>query len=144
MGEGVKRIIIAALFLGLPLIAQGHSYQHGDIAIGHVWAEPVVKGQGFGISMPIVNRGAPDRLVGFTVAACAGAQGFHRAPDASVDKIDLPRGRPLNLNPSGVSLRCYEAARDLKKGDRLNLTLRFEKAPPLTVEVYIEPSPYAP
>lgn len=140
----MKKILLLLLLMAWPITVGAHSYVHNNIAIGHVWALPAEKGRPFGIFMPIVNRGMPDRLVGFETPACAGAQSFHRAPDASPRHIDLPKGRPINLSHSGLSLRCYEAARDLKKGDRIKVTLRFDKAPPVLVEAYIEPSPYAP
>jgi copper(I)-binding protein len=64
-----------------------------------------------------------------------------------VNAIDLPAGKPVELKPGGLHLMLMGLKAPLKKGDQVPLTLRFEKAGEVKVELKVEaatPSPVRP
>jgi copper(I)-binding protein len=54
-----------------------------------------------------------------------------------VDAIDLPAGREVRLEPGGLHLMLMGLKAPLKAGDKLSLTLRFERAGEVTLDVPI-------
>lgn len=52
-----------------------------------------------------------------------------------VDEIALPAGEAVELAPGGLHIMLLELAEPLEIGTTIELTLTFETAPPLTIEV---------
>lgn len=129
--------------LGAPSAGHAHSYKLGDIAIGHIWAPPPEEGaESVPVYGPILNRGdATARLVGVSAPVAEGARfrtekaGEVRWPDA----IDLEPGKPLALAPWRAHVWLSGLARPLEEGDSFPLTLSFEQAGALEIEVVVEP-----
>jgi copper(I)-binding protein len=118
--------------------ARAHSYQFGDIAVGHVWAPPAQGSEG-DVYGPLFNSGASeDRLVAATTPVAERVElRFGDKPGAQ-DFIILPPGKPVSLSSWGYRLHLVGLARPLIDGDSFELTLTFEKAGTHTVEVFTE------
>jgi periplasmic copper chaperone A len=54
-----------------------------------------------------------------------------------LDGLEVPAGHTVELKPGGHHLMLLDLKRPLKATDRLQLTLKFEKAGELTVEASI-------
>lgn len=52
-----------------------------------------------------------------------------------VDRIELPKGKPVTLAPGGYHLMVDELARPLQRGTSITLTLHLAVAGDLSVEV---------
>jgi periplasmic copper chaperone A len=135
----------AFLFLPLaPAVALAHSAKHGDIKIGHAWALPSPSGQDGQCFMPLLNTGKiSDALVAARTSVCQAVQ-LRRNPDnteAADTQFNLDPNKPLAMRPQALHLRLLGLREDLKLGQRFPLTLRFQQAGEIDIEVYVEHSP---
>ena len=55
-----------------------------------------------------------------------------------VDAIELPPGATVELKPGGMHLMLMGLKQPLKADDKVPLTLRFEKAGEVTVQMSVE------
>lgn len=121
--------------------------QSGDIAVLQAWTRAV------GATAPTAagyltlrNRGAtPDRLVSAeTPAARAVEIHEQRREDGVMRMRPLPDGVPVRsgetvtLGPGGTHLMLVGPTRALARGERVPLTLRFERAGEVHVELSVE------
>lgn len=119
-----------------------HSYRHGGVSIGHIWAPPLPEGSGdapvYGV---IVNKGTYDvRLIGASTPV-ARAVTLRERPhvDAQVlGEILLRLGRPLALAPWGPVLWLEGVNKPLTNGDMVPLTLDFGPHGKIDIEIAIE------
>lgn len=143
--RGSRLVIVLGIGLWAAAIgpALAHSYKQGDIAIGHAWAPPTDDDAG-AVYLPLLNRGeAPDGLVGASTPIARAVRiriekdGEVRWPDA----VTLAPGKPIALAAWRQHLWLMGLKRPLKAGERFAMTLEFEKAGPIEIEVFVESSP---
>jgi periplasmic copper chaperone A len=128
-------VALAGLAMALASPALSHSYRHGGIQIGHAWGLPSAGGETSAF-FPLRNTGkTADRLLS---AASPGARSvaFQTGAGAAGKSFSA-------IDPGGLHLRLTGLSNPLVHGDKVPLTLRFERAGTITVEVWIEPKPYA-
>lgn len=125
--------IFASLLLSSPAFAQAR-----PVVVEDAWVR--VYAGDVSLYFHILNNGAePDRLLGVSTPVAAAAQltrtrirsgKFSYLPLASLEigGFEAPR-----LRPGGTHVRLSELKRDLRVGDMIPLTLRFERSG--TVEV---------
>ena len=144
MRKAVPALMIVLLAGGPAL---GHETKVGSLTIEHAWARPAAKGNSAAY-MVIMNSGAPDRLTGLStdVAASAGlhsttidAQGVGKM--VPVQALDVPSGAEAKLAPGGLHVMLIGLKQPLEQGQTFPLTLNFEHAGAVTVEVAVEKSP---
>ena len=143
----VSRLAAAALavLLAAPA-AQAHDYTEGSLKIGHPWArETASMARAGGAFLKIENTGdAPDRLLKAStpMAARAEVHTVIREGDVmrmrEVAAIDLAPKSTTELKPGSYHIMLMELAGPLKAGDRFPMTLVFEKAGSITVEILVE------
>ena len=133
----------AALFLVFsPTAAPAHSYELGDLAVGHIWGPQPVDGSG---SIPIYagvlnSSSKPISLVGATTSIASQVR-IRKAENGSVrwpETIEFEPGRPFALAPWREHLWVTGLKRLLGEGDSFDLTLDFGSAGTLDVTVVIE------
>lgn len=157
----MNRRPFTALALGLLLSSavmavHAHEYQAGGLKIARPWARVTVPGQqAGGAFFSVQNTGAAaDRLLGASSPAAARVELHTMSMEGNVMKmrevsaIELPAGRSVDLQPSTAQhLMLSGLKAPLKLGDKVPLTLRFEKAGEVKVELKVEaatPSPVKP
>lgn len=136
-------LVSALAFTGA---ATAHETKLGDLLIEKVWARASIGQAKAGAAyLTIVNTGhEPDRLVGAkTPAAHEAAPHAHTMVDGvmkmrSVDAIEVTPGEPTVLQPGGLHIMLIGLASPLVEGETFPLTLTFEKAGEIEVEVLIE------
>lgn len=62
---------------------------------------------------------------GMTTTTMAGSEAMTMRP---VEAIDIPAGETVMLKPGGYHIMLIDLAKPLKVGDKIDLTLKFEKA----------------
>jgi copper(I)-binding protein len=137
---------LAGIALVLAAVAlHAHEYKLGAIAIGHPHARFTVAGQTAGGGfMKLVNNGAADRLLSASAPVCDRVEMHTMRMEGDVmrmrqlETIELPASKTVELKPGGLHLMLVGLKAPLKAGERFPLTLRFEKAGEVTVEVAIE------
>ena len=139
-------MVAAAMLAAWAGSVSAHEIQFGDLLIVHPWArETLVAGQAAAVYLSLINEGAGDeRLVSASTPVAATAK-LHRtvmedvvARMIEVDAVDVPAGGGAVLEPGGTHLMLTGLVAPLQEGERIPLTLVFERAGPLQVEVIVE------
>ncbi|MDF2096267.1 copper chaperone PCu(A)C [Aquibaculum arenosum] len=143
--------LLLAAFLAAPAALAHHageSYAARDVVVSHAWThENAPSAHANAVFLTIVNDGdQPDRLTGVTGDFFSHAE--IQAPvldDAGVLRtqtiasLEIAPGQSLTLQPGGVQIQLIGLQSSHFPGDHFDLTLQFEKAGALTVEVEVEP-----
>lgn len=139
------RLAAGLCFALAATLAQGHEFKLGSITIGHPYARATVAGQPTGAGyLKLVNQGPADRLLAATTPAAAEVQLHSMSMQGDVmrmrqiDAIELPAAQTVELKPGGLHLMLTGLKAPLAAGDRIPLTLRFEKAGEVVVTVNVE------
>jgi copper(I)-binding protein len=145
----IRNLVLAAciglLMLG-PLIARGHEYHAGTLYIDHPHARPTPPGARAGAAyLSVANKGgAPDRLLRASSPRAASVELHSMSMDGNVMRmravpaVALPAGATVKLEPGGLHLMLTGLKQPLKAGERFLMTLVFEKAGSLAVEIAVE------
>lgn len=138
-------------FLTLAVLLTGASHAHEytvkELHIGHPYARPTVAHQPGGAAyLSIENKGSQgDRLVGVTSPVAKSAQIHSMSMDGNVMKmrevgeISVPSGAKVEMKPgNGYHIMLMGLSQPLKVGEKIPLTLSFEKAGKAEVSVVVE------
>ncbi len=128
------------------LPAAAHGYDKGDIQVRHPWARATPPGAKVGAGyLEIRNTGKePDRLIGAESPAAERVELHVQVREGDIVKMRdvtglvAPARQRLALRPGGSHLMIVGLAKPLVKGDRLPLTLRFERAGELQIELEVQ------
>ncbi|BAI74110.1 hypothetical protein AZL_a05790 (plasmid) [Azospirillum sp. B510] len=145
----MKRIlgIAAVLALFSAGAALAHGYKAGPIEIGHPWARATAaSAPNGGAYLSLKNTGtAEDRLVGASTPAAEKAELHTHLNENGVMKmrevaggIPVAPGEEVKLAPGGLHIMLLGLKQPLEKGSRVPMTLRFEKAGTVDVEIAVE------
>ena len=108
------------------------------------WARPTVAGQAAGGGyLKIIGGSTPDRLLSASAGVAKAVEMHTMEMDGSVmrmrqmDGIDVPAGQAVALMPGGKHIMFMGLTQPLKVGDSFPLTLRFQKAGEVKVNVKV-------
>ena len=148
MTSMLRMLAYAGLFTGL-LTAQGlaDDTRAGDLVISQAWSRATPGGAKTGGGyLTIENKGtASDRLVAAS-GDFAGRVEIHEMAVKDgvmtmrpLDKgLAIDPGKTVKLAPGGYHLMLMELKTPLKQGDKLPVTLEFEKAGKVTVSLDVQ------
>jgi copper(I)-binding protein len=131
----------------LPAAAFAHDYKLGALEISQPWtratAPTAPTGGGF---LTITNQGTtPDRLVAVRSSAAGKVQVHEMKMDGDIMRmrplehgLDIPAGGTVKLAPGGFHLMMMDLKGPLKKGTEVPVTLVFEKAGSIDIELDVE------
>jgi hypothetical protein len=137
---------VAALALAFTaVLAQAQQVKAGSLTIEHAYARATAPGQPVGGAfMKIANGGADDRLlsVSATVARSVELHTMTMEGDVmrmrQVDAIAVPAGKTVELRPGGYHVMFLGLSAPLKVGERVPVTLKFERAGEVKVDLQVE------
>jgi copper(I)-binding protein len=148
----MKRIIGAfysfafvAVLVAAP--ARADEIRAGDLVITQAWSRATPGGAKVGGGyLTIENRGGtPDRLIGSSADVAAKVQVHEMTMADGVMKmrpveggLTIDPGKTVKLAPSGYHLMIMDLKSPLKQGDKVPITLEFEKAGKVTVTLDVE------
>jgi periplasmic copper chaperone A len=139
----IRRSVLAA---GLLLMASATFAQAPQVSAA--WARPTVEGQrGGGGFLTITGGAAADKLLGASAEVSKVVELHSMSMDGHVMKmravsaIDVPAGATVKLEPGGLHLMFIDLKAPLQNGKSFPLTLKFEKAGEMTVQVAVRPRP---
>ncbi|MFL6719974.1 MAG: copper chaperone PCu(A)C [Burkholderiaceae bacterium] len=127
--------------------AHGHSYELGNIRIGHPHARPTVAQQPTGGAyLTLENRGSTgDRLLDASSPVAASAQIHSMSMDGDVMRmrevgaLDLAPAAKVEMKPgAGYHIMLIGLKQPLQAGDKFPMTLNFEKAGKIEVSVTVD------
>ena len=125
----------AATLCAAPACAQ--EVKAGDLVITQAWSRATPGGAKIGGGyLTIENKGStPDRLIGGSGDVAAKVEVHEMAMKGGVmtmrplDKgLTIEPGKTVKLGPGGYHLMLFDLKGPLKQGDKVPLTLEFEKA----------------
>jgi copper(I)-binding protein len=118
----------------------------GSLQISQPWSRATPQGSKVAAGyLKITNTGTtPDRLLG-GVSSLAGRVEVHEmAMDQGVMKmralkqgVEIAPGASLELKPGSYHLMLQDLKQPLKKGDRVETTLKFEKAGSVNIDLVV-------
>ena len=133
---------VLASVLGAP--ARAEEVKAGDLVITEAWTRATPKGAKIGGGyLTIENTGsAPDRLIGGSADVAGTVQVHEMSMDNGVMKmrpmdkgLTIDPGKTVKLAPGGYHLMMMDLKSQLKQGDKVPVTLEFEKAGKVTVSL---------
>ncbi len=127
--------------------ALAHGYKLGSLEIAHPWARATppsaMAGGGF---LTVTNKGSePDRLISASSPAAARVEIHEMKMDGNIMRmrelekgLEIPPGATVTLAPGGFHLMMMELKGPLTKDSKVPMTLTFEKAGVIEVELAVE------
>jgi copper(I)-binding protein len=143
-------VVAGACLLSVPAHppASAHGYGKGDLQVRHPWARATPPGARIAaVYLEIRNSGAaPDRVIGaatpvaervelHVMSVSNGVMKMRERPD-----FEVPARQRLVLQPGGSHLMIVGIKKPFAKGDRIPLTLRFERAGEVAIELEVQPA----
>ncbi|MCT7373711.1 copper chaperone PCu(A)C [Chelativorans salis] len=142
-------IFLAAALTLAGTAAFAHEYKLGTIDIIHPWARatPPSAPSGGGFVTLTNNGEEADRLVG-AASPVAGRAELHKmeVTDSIMkmrpmpDGIAIPAGETVELKPGAFHIMFRDLIGPIEEGERVPLTLTFEKAGSIEVEMAVAPA----
>ena len=143
------RLALAALLVSASLPALAHEAHAGDVMIVHPFATPSLPGTTTGAAYitALENGGArADKLVGASTPAAARVEIHTMSVDAQgvmrmreVDGISLAPKAKVQMKPgAGLHLMLIDLKAPLKEGTSFAMTLQFERAGSVEVNVVVQ------
>ena len=131
--------------LGLSLVTWVASAQAGSMAVEQPSARATGAGQKVGGAyLTLVNRGAADRLLSASSPAAESVELHTMAMEGDVMRmrqlpsVDVPAGARVEFKPGARHLMLIGLKAPLKAGSSVQVTLEFEKAGKVTVQVPVK------
>ena len=124
----MRAVLFLFAFIASPAVAQ--------ITVADAWTRATAPGAKIAAGyMTIRNAGkAPDKLVSASSPAAEKVETHVTVKDGEIFRMrevkayDIPAGGSFELKPGGAHLMLVNVKAPLKEGDKVPLTLRFERA----------------
>jgi copper(I)-binding protein len=145
MGNLIGAAVIAALGFVAP--ADAESVKVGDLVISQSWARATPKGAKVGGGyLTIENKGTiADKLIGGSTEAAGKLEVHHMSTSNGVMKmhpveggLTIGPGQTVKLAPGGYHLMMFDLKQPFKQGDKVPVTLEFEKAGKVAVSLDVQ------
>jgi periplasmic copper chaperone A len=146
--EKLKQVLLALAFVcaGSP-VAIPDEIKAGDLVVTQAWSRATPKGAKTGAGyLTIENKGStPDRLIGGSADVAGKVEIHEMAMSNGVMKmrplekgVVIEPGKTVKLAPGGYHVMLMDLKSPLKQGEKLPITLEFEKAGKVTVSFDVE------
>jgi copper(I)-binding protein len=138
----MRYLVLLAALVAAPAFAQ--------VKVENPWARATPPGAKIGAGYMKISSAKADRLIGAASPASAKVE-LHVSQKhgdmvmmREVKGYDIPAGGSFELAPGGAHLMLVDLKAPLKEGAKVPLTLRFEKAGEVKVELVVRPLSGAP
>ncbi|WP_027579187.1 copper chaperone PCu(A)C [Bradyrhizobium sp. Ai1a-2] len=141
-------ITFAPLLIALFAVpAQAEDIKAGDLVISQAWSRATPSGAKVaGGYLTIENKGSsPDRLVGGSGDVAGKLEVHEMTTENGVMKMRsleqglvIEPGKTVKLAPGGYHLMMFDLKNPLKQGDKVPVTLEFEKAGKVTLSLDVQ------
>lgn len=139
-------LALAALITLTAGTALAHGFKAGPVDIEHPWARATAPSAPNGSAYMVLSTHGPDsdRLLSASTPVADKAELHTHLMDngvmkmRQVDAIEVSPGSPTALQPGGLHVMLFGLKQPLAPGKAFPLTLTFEKAGPVTVQVDVQ------
>jgi copper(I)-binding protein len=138
---------VLALFLPFAIASCA---QPATLEVKEVWTRDTVGGTANAAVFMTISSSAADRLVGASTPVANKTDlmtmqgGSGEMKMSYLNGIDVPAGKPVSLDPTGLHVWLADLKQPLKAGQTFPLSLRFEKAGERQVTVSVTAPAAAP
>ncbi|HXU40691.1 MAG TPA: copper chaperone PCu(A)C [Burkholderiales bacterium] len=114
-----------------------------QVRVEEPWARATAPGAKVGAGYMKITSATADRLIGASSPAAARVEMHVTSKQGDVMRMrevkgyDIPAGGSFELAPSGAHLMLVDLKAPLKQGTKVPLTLRFQKAGEVKVELQV-------
>jgi copper(I)-binding protein len=135
--------LFAAALLATMLVAPAFA----QVKVEGAWVRPTVPGQQGGGGFMTLHSAAADRLLGGSTPVAEHLELHTMAMEGDVmrmrqvERIELPAGKRVELKPGGLHLMFIGLKQPLAAGAKVPVTLKFEKAGEVKVEMTVMSRP---
>lgn len=147
----LRKILLLSALLGAGLPVHAHDYSTGQLHIEHPWSRempPVAPTAA--VYFVVHNNGdQADRLLRLDTPV-AGKAELHEHVHADgvmkmqqVPAVEIPAGGEVRFEPMGYHVMLFGVKQQAKAGERFPLTLTFEKAGVVELDVAVQKDPPA-
>ncbi|WP_298183953.1 copper chaperone PCu(A)C [uncultured Pseudomonas sp.] len=142
----LKKTLLLAALLAPSLFASAHEYSAGELHIEHPWSREMPPVAPTAAAYFVVHNkgGEADRLLSVATPV-AGRAEMHEHLHANglmkmqqVQSVAIPAGGEVKFAPMGYHVMLFNLKQQAKDGERFPLTLTFEKAGTIEVEVAVQ------
>lgn len=142
----LKKTLLGLTLLLPALLAQAHEYEVGQLHIDHPWSREMPPVAPTAAAYFVVhNKGSEaDRLLSVSTPV-AGKAELHEHVHADgvmkmqqVQDVVIPAGGEVRFEPMGYHVMLFNLKQQAKDGERFPMTLNFEKAGKVDVEVAVQ------
>lgn len=142
----LKKIALTAALLAASLLATAHEYEAGELHIDHPWSREMPPVAPTAAAYFVVhNKGdQDDRLLAVETPVAGKAEIHEHAHVGGLMKMQqvlnvvIPAGGEVKFAPMGYHVMLFNLKQQARDGDRFPLTLTFEKAGQVQVEVAVQ------
>lgn len=136
--------LLALLVTASPVLADNHMHPRiGDLTISHIWSRATPPTAKSGVAyLHIENKGnTDDALVSVSSPTADNTMVHETTMEGGVMKMShvmalkIPAGQTVELKPSGLHVMLMGLKSPLKATESYKLTLTFEKAGEITIDV---------
>ncbi len=141
-------LVFASLIAGvLATAARAEDVKAGDLVISQAWSRATPGGAKIGGGyLTIENKGsAPDKLIGASADGAGKIEVHEMVMNGGVMKmrpveggLTIDPGKTIKLGPGGYHLMMMDLKSPLKQGDKMPVTLEFEKAGKVAVTLDVQ------
>ncbi|QKE61911.1 copper chaperone PCu(A)C [Aquipseudomonas campi] len=145
-----KTLALVALLVS-PVLVTAHEYEAGNLHIDHPWSRempPIAPTAA--VYFVVQNKGDnADRLLSVDTPAAGKAELHeHLHQDGvmkmqQVSSVEIPATTAVAFAPMGYHVMLFNLPRQFKDGERFPMTLHFEQAGAVQVEVAVQKEPPA-
>ena len=144
----VKALFAAALIALIPTWVTAHEFVTEAVHIDHPWSRPTPPGTPMGVGYLVIKNtsDADITLIGAQTPRAASVS-IHESMmhDGMMsmqplkEGLTIPAGEAVELKPHGYHLMLEKLVQPLQEGESIPLTLEFDGAEALEVELTVEP-----
>ena len=145
VSSAIAAVAVLGCFFAAPALAE--DVKAGDLVITQAWSRATPGGATIGGAyLTIENKGAtPDRLIGGSADVAGKVEIHEMTMDNGVmtmrpldQGLSIGTGKTVILAPGGYHLMMTDLKSPLKQGDKLPVTLEFEKAGKVNVSFDVQ------
>jgi hypothetical protein len=138
--------VVSTILLAAPAV-RADDVKAGDLVITQAWSRATPGGAKTGGGfLTIENKGtSPDKLIGVSADVAGKVEVHEMTTDGGVMKmrpveggLAIDPGKTVKLAPGGLHLMMMDLKNPLKQGDKLPVTLQFEKAGKVQVTLDVQ------
>ena len=135
----IKTLMLAAAALFGATTAQAHSHKIKNLEIVHPWCiETTGTANPVSVFMTIKNSGRPDKLLRATTAIAGKTELRAAGDEKTISSVGVATRGPTDLKRDGPHIQLSDVRKQLSPYDSFPMTLVFERAGKVEIEVMVE------